>query len=544
MMVDSTNRSRDPSSAIENFPPIEKIAQNKTQPRTTTTVCHGMLAGFREGIDTCSTEVARPSAKGSNLHFGGPAPSGPGAPTAKQTPPAQLSSAVAQLKGVVSAAKDRPEFALNKLKSIYELVPNDVKKALLADPDAQAIIAAVADYVNEPFKETRNDPTKAASRTIATLNRMISRNALDATLAGVLLNKTFEGHEDAYEAVQNGSQDPRAQQALAQLLTYTASTPEGKQAATKLAESEAKQLAERLQNRKPPLPRAKNALDNLLRNKNFKDLKASTRIALLSQIENYRDSKLIVQVIQNLELLAEKWSDEFKKGELGLEDQQRFAKVVAFASQYIPENKNIHPNRSREILDNTLAFILRRDKSGRYRVKVKWEDLDIKGLWSRDKGLVLNRKLVKSGNDKLIGDKAAVEIAAYTLPHETNHALHTGEPDGSYRHLMDEYRAWYVGHVAHVGSPPSQQHAIRYVHSLVLAGASPELKESFEKNAGESRKMVDFIGNKILGLPGKVTVDDIDRKLNDPKELSKNPPAPIPESVDGGPNNLDNRFKP
>ena len=126
------------------------------------------------------------------------------------------------------------------------------------------------------------------------LNRMISRNALDATLAGVLLNKTFEGHEDAYEAVQNGSQGPRAQQALAQLLTYAASTPGGKQAATKLAESEVKQLAERLQNRKPPLPRdAKNALDHLLRNKNFKDLEASTRIALLSQIENYRDSTLM-----------------------------------------------------------------------------------------------------------------------------------------------------------------------------------------------------------------------------------------------------------
>jgi hypothetical protein len=155
-MVDSTNRSRDPSYAIENSPPIEKIAQNKTQPRTTTTVCHGMLAGFREGVDTCSTKVTRPSAKGGNLHFGGPAPSGPGAPAPKQTPPAQSNSA--------------------------------------------------------------------------------------------------EG-----------------------------------QAATKLAESEVNQLAKRLQTGKPPLPPdAKNALDNLLRNENLKGLKASTRIALLTQIENYR----------------------------------------------------------------------------------------------------------------------------------------------------------------------------------------------------------------------------------------------------------------
>jgi hypothetical protein len=173
---------------------------------------------------------------------------------------------------------------------------------------------------------------------------------------------------------------------------------------------------------------------------------------------------------------------------------------------------------------------------------MKWDDLNINGRWSRDMGLVLNRKYLQSGNDKLTGDKA-IEIATHTLPHEVNHALHTGEPDGSYRHLMDEYRAWYVGHVAHLGSPPSQQKAIRYVHSLVSAGASPELKESFEKNEGESRKMVAFIGNKILKLPGKVTVADINRKLNDPKELSKNPPAPIPESVDGGPNNLDNRFE-
>jgi hypothetical protein len=321
------------------------------------------------------------------------------------------------------------------------------------------------------------------------------------------------------------------------------------QAATKLAESEAKQLAERLQNGKPPVPlEAKNALDHLLGNKNFKGLEASTRIALLSQIENYRDSKLVVQVIQNLELLAERWSDEFKKGErLSLEDQQRFAKVVAFASQYIPENKNIpkyDPNRSREILDNTLAFILRRDKLGRYRVKVKWDDLDIKGLWSRDKGLVLNRKLVKSGNDKLIGDKAAIEIAVYTMPHEVNHALHTGEADGSYRHLMDEYRAWYVGHMAHLGSPPSQQQALVHVYLLVSDGRWSALKQSFENNGGESRKMVAFIGNKILRLPGQVTVGDINRKIKEPNALSENPRAPIPEPIDGGPNNLDNRFEP
>src|SRR5262245_12498843 len=210
MMVDSTNRSRDPSYAIENFPPTEKITQNKTQPGTAPTICHGMLAGFREGIDACSTEVARPSAKGSNLYFGGPAPSGAGGPAAKQTPPAQSNSAQGQ-------------------------------------------------------------------------------------------------------------------------------------AATKLAESEANQLAERLQKRKPLLPpEAKNALDKLLGNNNFNDLAASTRIALLSQIENYRDSKLIVQVIQNLELLAERWSGEFKKGEsTSLEDQQRFAKVDAFASHYIPETKII-----------------------------------------------------------------------------------------------------------------------------------------------------------------------------------------------------------
>jgi len=417
-MVDSTNRSRDPSYAIENSPPIEKIAQNKTQPRTTTTVCHGMLAGFREGVDTCSTKVTRPSAKGGNLHFGGPAPSGPGAPAPKQTPPAQSNSA--------------------------------------------------------------------------------------------------EG-----------------------------------QAATKLAESEVNQLAKRLQTGKPPLPPdAKNALDNLLRNENLKGLKASTRIALLSQIENYRDSKLIVKVIQNLTLLAERWSDEFKKGERpSLEDQQRLAKVVAFTSQYIPdvpENKNTlgyDPNLSRKILDNTLAFILRHDKLGRYRVKVKWDDLNIYGRWIPDEGLVLNRKLVKSGNDKLVGDKA-IQIAAYTLPHEVNHALHPVSPNGSYGHLMDEYRAFYVGHVAHLGSPPSQQKANLYVHSLLSDDRSWALKESFKKNGDESRKMVAFIGNKLLGLPGKVTLDDIDRKLREPDALSKNQPAPIPESVAGGPNNLDNRFEP
>jgi len=213
--------------------------------------------------------------------------------------------------------------------------------------------------------------------------------------------------------------------------------------------------------------------------------------------------------------------------------------VVAFTSQYIPdvpENKNTlgyDPNLSRKILDNTLAFILRHDKLGRYRVKVKWDDLNIYGRWIPDEGLVLNRKLVKSGNDKLVGDKA-IQIAAYTLPHEVNHALHPVSPNGSYGHLMDDYRAFYVGHVAHLGSPPSQQKANLYVHSLLSDDRSWALKESFKKNGDESRKMVAFIGNKLLGLPGKVTLDDIDRKLREPDALSKNQPAPIPESVAGG----------
>jgi hypothetical protein len=64
MMVDSTNRSRDPSYAIENFPPTEKITQNKTQAGTTAPVCHGMLAGFGEGIDDCSTEVRSAECQG------------------------------------------------------------------------------------------------------------------------------------------------------------------------------------------------------------------------------------------------------------------------------------------------------------------------------------------------------------------------------------------------------------------------------------------------------------------------------------------------
>jgi hypothetical protein len=156
---------------------------------------------------------------------------------------------------------------------------------------------------------------------------------------------------------------------------------------------------------------------------------------------------------------------------------------------------------------------------------------------------VLNRKLVKSGNDKLTGDKA-IQIAAYTLPHEVNHALHPVSPNGSYGHLMDEYRAFDVGHVAHLGSPPSQQKANLYVHSLLSDDRSWALKESYESNGVESRKMVAFIGNKLLGLPGQVTVDDINRKLREPDALSKNQPAPIPEPIDGGPNNLDNRFEP
>src|SRR5262249_42914580 len=93
----------------------------------------------------------------------------------------------------------------------------------------------------------------------------------------------------------------------------------------------------------PLLPQAgQKALQDLIGNKDFIHLDPRTRFALLSQIKNYPDER----VIKNLTLLAgNHW---FADCELG--DQQRFAKVFAFLSQYTGGNEKIR--------DNTLQYLL------------------------------------------------------------------------------------------------------------------------------------------------------------------------------------------
>ncbi len=158
----------------------------------------------------------------------------------------------------------------------------------------------------------------------------------------------------------------------------------------------------------------------------IRGLDDGARIALMSQARNYPDPRSI----KNLGLLAvTPW---FRAA--SLEDQQRSAKMVAFASQY--------DGGDTELLNRTLrAFLGPRGRT------VEWRLFEDRGGERNGSGIRLNSAYVSAGNGPLTGYKA-IYIATGVLAHELNHTLNGDEVQASYRYFMGEYRARYVGYEA------------------------------------------------------------------------------------------------
>jgi len=199
--------------------------------------------------------------------------------------------------------------------------------------------------VNKAFTAEPKNPAHAAGLAIRSIVRILTTYDLKPTMAGALLDQTFKGHAEAFSAVQSGASSPAAspgfaregQELMAQLLRFTAKTPQGKQAAASLTAFSENQTNRLVGALRGSLPQGANtAFELLVKNKKFTRLEPQTRFALLSQINNYRDNNRITEVIENLGRLARQ---PWFVGSL-LAHQQLSAQIVAFDSQY-DGSKNI-----------------------------------------------------------------------------------------------------------------------------------------------------------------------------------------------------------
>jgi hypothetical protein len=252
-------------------------------------------------------------------------------------------------------------------------------------------------------------------------------------------------------------------------------------------------------------PAADKAFESLIRNRAFERLPSDARIAVLSAALQYPD----VRSIENLQLLAGR--DWFLQA--SPEDRTRSVMLIAYVSQYSTGDA--------AIINNTLRFVLTDPN-----LTVKWKDIATGGT-QHDRTITLSWHLPL--------DWHAVD----TLAHEVNHVLNNDKVEESYRYFMAEYRAWYVGHVAAHGRPPSQQDCFNHAQLLVTGdrGLYAEVHDAFRRRGSdESKQIVDFIAritgaNRTLATPGNVL---------QPGPLSTTVAGFAPEPPQGVSYNLDN----
>ncbi len=269
----------------------------------------------------------------------------------------------------------------------------------------------------------------------------------------------------------------------------------------------------------------------LINSKDFQNLNSGGRVALLRQVQNYPDARSIT----NLRLLAK--ASWFRTAPL--ENQQRTAKLVAFASQY--------PDGDTALLNNTIRSIL----TGNFRVE--W-DPELSGTLNygsfgnkNGNRIALNPDFVTAGNGPLIQTDDAIHLCTNTIPHEFNHYLTGGKVEETYRYFMDEYRAWYVGYQAQHKHPPSQKECYGRAIQLVKAkeDAYGYIGRAFRSDSAESKKIVHFMA-QLIGYTGH-QLDHASRHsvLHPTKPLSNDIPGRLPEKAsDDDPNNLDNHETP
>lgn len=200
---------------------------------------------------------------------------------------------------------------------------------------------------------------------------------------------------------------------------------------------------------------------SLLESRDFAGLDAAEKTAVLSQVKNYPDSK----VVGNLErMLGKGWFEDFDLG-----DKQRALKLIGYMSYP-------RPGLDQTIIDNTLEKFLAAD--AKYSLKIEPISAPPGNVTfgnASGSTMRVNEDLISADNGRLEDNPThpdwATGLAVDTIPHEINHLINGDKVKPTFDYLNQEYRAWYVGFSASHGRPPTNAEALeRWSYFLTPGG--------------------------------------------------------------------------
>jgi hypothetical protein len=237
----------------------------------------------------------------------------------------------------------------------------------------------------------------------------------------------------------------------------------------------------------PANPALMDKVFGLVGSKDFQSLDGAAKTAVLSQVRNYPDSK----VVDNLErMIGKDWFKDFDAG-----DKQRALKLIAYMS---------YPRTGvdQKIIDNTLEKFLADDAPYKLELKsITAKPGNITFGYAADGVMTINEDLVAANNDKLETDSYGRKLSLDTVPHEINHLINGDKVAETFDYLNEEYRAWYVGFSADHGRPPSNQEALeRWAYFLdPNSGYYDSASKGALANKDEAAKIFDQL-SKLTGL--------------------------------------------
>ena len=180
------------------------------------------------------------------------------------------------------------------------------------------------------------------------------------------------------------------------------------------------------------------------------------RTAVLWQAANQPSA----EAIGNLDRLsAHGWF-----ADMDLADTQRSAKMIAFLSEH-PGDPTVIANTLDRFLAPDAPYRFDWDKDGRAYGSAGGDEFHF------------NRRYLDGGNDPVLASvpsgrrqRDTEHMVTHTVVHEVNHLVNGDRPSASYEYFMAEYRAYWVGHVAQYGSPPTRAEVRRRVELFFTAG--------------------------------------------------------------------------
>jgi hypothetical protein len=277
-------------------------------------------------------------------------------------------------------------------------------------------------------------------------------------------------------------------------------------------------------------------LHGLVQSQPFADLDPAAKTAVLSQIDNYPRT----DVTRNIGLALDK---DWFQGQ-SVEDQQRSLKLVAHLTQ--------HDSGDQAVIDGTLDRFLSPDSD--YRLE--WKSIsaspgNITFGYADGNTLTLNSDLVDANNNRVGGGYEA-DVIENTTAHEVSHLVNGDRTNQTFHYLNEEYRAWYVGHLAEHGQPPSNQEAMdRWEYFLNPDGGYADYSHGTEGswffNVGakdgaldkpDEARQIFALMSELSGL--EVTADNYQDVMAHPENWTTDPNAPASDDVFPSTDDLDN----